>query len=792
MTDARIAAIMSRAHDMSDSDSDATVEPPDYSGSWNGSQDLFDTAGSPSFSSKSSSSSFDRSRKSEVLSSPKTSSIPKVNVSLSKKISKTHEISDSESDSADDNRSSKQALGLGLKGGNSNIKSSLESRKGSSLEASPKLKANSLSKRLSQTYELSDSEDDYAHTSKASTSSGSKSVCALKHESKSNPTFICSTSSQSQNSLLRLSHKISKVSSSGNEDITKRGGSASDLKLHCSAHNSDMSKVTQDGASHKSGGRPSCKYGDRCYRINANHFQEFDHRGYEKGKRKTTQTMDKDVDIAKKKPRSDERPGVSWSQGPGDVEKVTGNFMKTVADVVSEFQPMSLFLTKVSGIDDKFNSIGAVSMKDILSPLMGNLQASCQFNFMIDIPWLVKQYPKQFRDKPLLLVHGEQGRSETELNVDGASFRHISFCRAKLEMMYGTHHTKMMLLLYDSGMRVVIHTANLIDGDWCQKTQGVWISPLFPKLPVDDAASVGKGMKGDSPTRFKADLLAYLSAYHAVPLTPWEKHIQQHDMSSASVHIIASVPGRHTGGQKSAWGHLKLRKVLQTSGLEKKDIGSWPVFGQFSSIGSLGASPHQWLCDEWLASLSQCQGTMSTPLHDSKLHLVYPSKENVRLCLEGYAGGGCLPYSIKTAQKQIYLNNYVRKWGSEGRGRTEAIPHIKTYTRVSPDFSQAAWFLVTSANLSKAAWGALEKQKTQLMIRSYEIGVLFLPKYFGVNGSFPVAKTTAEVIKSKEIMLPFPYDLPPPTYQKGDRIWMWDVPCVDLPDTHGKKYCPRL
>ena len=35
-----------------------------------------------------------------------------------------------------------------------------------------------------------------------------------------------------------------------------------------------------------------------------------------------------------------------------------------------------------------------------------------------------------------------------------------------------------------------------------------------------------------------------------------------------------------------------------------------------------------------------------------------------------------------------------------------------------------------SANLSKAAWGALEKQKTQLMIRSYEIGVLFLPRHF--------------------------------------------------------------
>ena len=33
-----------------------------------------------------------------------------------------------------------------------------------------------------------------------------------------------------------------------------------------------------------------------------------------------------------------------------------------------------------------------------------------------------------------------------------------------------------------------------------------------------------------------------------------------------------------------------------------------------------------------------------------------------------------------------------------------------------------------SANLSKAAWGGLEKKGTQLKIRSYEIGVLFTSK----------------------------------------------------------------
>lgn len=30
----------------------------------------------------------------------------------------------------------------------------------------------------------------------------------------------------------------------------------------------------------------------------------------------------------------------------------------------------------------------------------------------------------------------------------------------------------MMLLLYEDGMRVIIHTANLIAKDWDQKTQG--------------------------------------------------------------------------------------------------------------------------------------------------------------------------------------------------------------------------------------------------------------------------------------------------------------------------------
>lgn len=127
------------------------------------------------------------------------------------------------------------------------------------------------------------------------------------------------------------------------------------------------------------------------------------------------------------------------------------------------------------------------------------------------------------------------------------------------------------------------------------------------------------------------------------------------------------------------------------------------------------------------------------------------------------------------------------------------MPHIKTFTRYSGQ--KLAWFLLTSANLSKAAWGALQKNNSQLMIRSYELGVLFLPSV-GTQGCLfsctsddvPLevkhqdgkdceVKTKklvtlswqgSEDSSSKVIRLPVPYELPPKPYSAEDVPWCWD------------------
>lgn len=142
--------------------------------------------------------------------------------------------------------------------------------------------------------------------------------------------------------------------------------------------------------------------------------------------------------------------------------------------------------------------------------------------------WLIKQYPPEFRKKPILLVHGDKREAKAHLHAQAKPYTNISLCQAKLDIAFGTHHTKMMLLLYEEGLRVVIHTSNLIREDWHQKTQGIWLSPLYPRIDQ------GNHTSGESRTHFKADLISYLTAYNDPSLQEWIDTIREHDLSETN------------------------------------------------------------------------------------------------------------------------------------------------------------------------------------------------------------------------------------------------------------------
>lgn len=198
----------------------------------------------------------------------------------------------------------------------------------------------------------------------------------------------------------------------------------------------------------------------------------------------------------------------------------------------------------------------------------------------------------------------------------------------------------------------------------------------------------------------------------------------------------------------------------------------WSVIAQASSIGNLGTTPAAWLRGGLLRSLAS---HVSQPLpanSDVRISVVFPTEKNVHNSYHGKDGGGCLPYSRTTHEKQKWLESYLHCWKADRTNRTRAMPHIKSYCRVSPCYTKLAYFLLTSANISKAAWGSLNKDFSSY-VRSYEAGVLFLPKffdeeYFNISASFSPDDKKGN---NNSPLFPFVYDLPLVPYGPSDKPW---------------------
>jgi hypothetical protein len=160
----------------------------------------------------------------------------------------------------------------------------------------------------------------------------------------------------------------------------------------------------------------------------------------------------------------------------------------------------------------------------------------------------------------------------------------------------------------------------------------------------------------------------------------------------------------------------------------------------------------------------------------SRVDVVIPTEYEVRTSIEGWRGGLSIPIPMKnmTTLLNDRLHRYTprgapdptvalaaklrevhasaqRAAGAGGPPRSastnppvthlysRAMPHIKTFLRVVRQTPRAAttvgqpvdgwaeWLMPTSCNLSRAAWGDPQKQGAQLLIRSYEMGVVVHP-----------------------------------------------------------------
>ncbi|KAM2366623.1 hypothetical protein TB2_005039 [Malus domestica] len=450
--------------------------------------------------------------------------------------------------------------------------------------------------------------------------------------------------------------------------------------------------------------------------------------------------------------------------------------------------PQTFRLLNVQGLPPWANT-SCVSIRDLIQ---GDILVAILSNYMVDIDWLIPACPSIAKVPHVLVIHGEgDGTLDYMKRKKPANW---ILHKPPLPISFGTHHSKAMILVYPRGVRIIVHTANYIHVDWNNKSQGLWMQDF----PWKDQNNPSKGCG------FEGDLIDYLNALKwpefsfnfpnlgSLKINP--SFFKKFDYSDAAVRLIASVPGYHTGNNMKKWGHMKLRTVLQEC-IFDKEFRKSPLAYQFSSLGSLD---EKWMA-EFASSMSSGLSEDRTPLGPGEPLIIWPTVEDVRCSLEGYAAGNAIPSPLKNVEKD-FLKKYWAKWRASHTGRCRAMPHIKTFARYNGQ--ELAWFLLTSANLSKAAWGALQKNNSQLMIRSYELGILFLPRKtcsFGFsctsNGvpskdksgrseTSEASRTTLVTLNwqgnrntdssSEVIKLPVPYELPPQPYTAEDVPWSWD------------------
>ena len=445
--------------------------------------------------------------------------------------------------------------------------------------------------------------------------------------------------------------------------------------------------------------------------------------------------------------------------------------------------------TRAIGGADSPGNRGALSLADVMagSPLWAVVS-----NFQINGHTFKKYCSPLLSVDRLIIFHG-CARSARDLRSCAPNATIYDMTPKKLTWVdprtgkewqntYGCHHSKYFIIGSKDGVRVAIHTANIISCDINNKSQGIWMQDF----PIKTAGA-------PATSDFEEQLVKYFLSLqkHAarMPMS-WRglgdafgddeqltiaQALRKFDFSGAKARLVASTPGYHSGADLHSFGANRVAALLANEGDAAAQRPDDQIPIQFSSLSS-PTNPLATLKAAFHAPKRLCS---SPPEVD--LSMVWPTAEEVRVSVEGYGAGGALPSAQKNVDK--VPREMLCRWTTDGpssdfvTARRRAMGHIKTWTRVSGDGSTVRWSIMTSANLSGGAWGNVRDGGRTLHIMHWELGVLVTPSIMGA----PLRTTQG----SEGAIVPLPFPCPPQRYAQGHVPFSWEAR-YETPDRWGK------
>ena len=478
------------------------------------------------------------------------------------------------------------------------------------------------------------------------------------------------------------------------------------------------------------------------------------------------------------------------------------------SQAATKIVPSPFHLSHIRDLPASHN-IDTIGLKALIGdPLIRELWL---FDFLFDADFVMQNLDDDVRSLiAVKIVHGSWRREDNHrirLELAAKQYENVEVICAHMPEAFGTHHSKMMVIFKrDDTAEVVIHTANMISKDWANMTQALWrslsLQLLEPALAEDDdlpSGPIGSGV------RFKSDLTKYLQTYER-RTKALVKQLRLYDFGHVRAAFIASAPSRQhvtaaRSDRETAFGSLELKQILSAipSTESKSERGSINI--QISSVATLS--------EKWLQTFLTILETRQRPSmfeRKPRFSIIFPTPDEVRRSLDGYESGGSIHMKIQSAaqQKQLaMLRPMLKHWASDVDEQTQpsikkpvaarkalrsrAAPHIKTYIRFKDhDQTEIEWAMITSANLSQQAWGALPDKDGQTRICSYEVGVVVWPALFAADENqmikmvpvfgrddpiVEVGTTGGKDDATTVVGLRMPYDLPLIPYQKHEMPW---------------------
>jgi tyrosyl-DNA phosphodiesterase-1 len=184
-----------------------------------------------------------------------------------------------------------------------------------------------------------------------------------------------------------------------------------------------------------------------------------------------------------------------------------------------------------------------------------------------------------------------------------------------------------------------------------------------------------------------------------------------------------------------------------------------------------------------------------------RLRMVWPTAAFVRDSVYGWGGGGAICGNSKNFVTNANLKARLFKYAPQMPERRNLTPHLKSYAvydaehRPVDDPLPLQYYLMTSANVSRGAWGDLQKDAEQFQIGNYEMGVLFLPEAGrSVHGAQVGAESAAAIdvplIVNPLKLEPIRFEMTAERANEDEWPWAWDMQFSGL-DRTGSVNTPR-